>query len=98
MDPLDLLMRALHPGVITVMLVSGFVGYGYLLWTLDLRPNGRLVAAALFPGAIFILTFWLARAILGSFSVLYLAMFIDWLLFAASGLLAVFAWRRVRPR
>ena len=60
----DILGRTLNPGVILTMILTG-IAYGHFLWALELRPVARLYAAAVIPGAIFVLTILTIRSLQG---------------------------------
>lgn len=92
---MDVLGRLLNPGVLATMVAAG-AAYGVFLWALDLRPNGRLWAAAVVPGVIFLLVIFSIRGFQGTTSIVYLALTLDWLIFANVGVLAVLGWRRWR--
>ena len=89
----DIAMRLLNPTVILTMILSG-IAYGAWLWTLNIRPLPRLVSIGIFPGAVFLAVVWSIRALQGVPSLTYIAILIDWLVFSASGVVAVLVVRR----
>ena len=93
----DILGRTLNPGVILTMILTG-IAYGHFLWALELRPVARLYAAAVIPGAIFVLTILDHPLAPGNHVARLRALFIDWLIFAHSGFAAVLVARRWRAR
>ena len=93
----DVAHRLLNPVVLGTMLVAG-VAYGWLLWSLNIRPHFRLWAAATFPGLIFLAVVWSIRASQGVSSLTYIALGVDWLLFANAGYLAVLVHRWMRKQ
>ena len=93
----DSLDRIVNPGVILTMILAG-IAYGRLLWSVNLRPNASLWVMAVGPGAIYLLMIWATRAAQGTVSLVYVALLIDWLIFANSGFLAVLGARRWRRR
>jgi hypothetical protein len=92
-NPDDVIARLLNPTVLLTMVASG-IAYGFFLWSLDLRPTFRLFAAAVFPGAIFVLTIWAIRGFQGTLSLLYLLLVFDWFIFSITGVLTVLIGRR----
>lgn len=97
MNPEDIVARLFNPTVIVTMVAAG-IAYGWLLWTLDIRPTVRLYAAAVFPGAIFLSTVWAIRGLQGTLSIVYLLLLVDFLIYAHVGVASVLAGRRWRRR
>lgn len=93
----DIAERVFNPGVLFTMVVAG-LAYGRLLWSFKLYPNATLAVIGIAPGAIFMLTVWAIRAAQGTASTVYILLFVDWLIFACTGVLAVLVARRRHPR
>jgi len=89
--------RLLNPTVIVTMIAAG-IAYGGFLWSLNVRPHVRLWAAAVVPGFLFLAVIWSIRAAQGVAAATYIAMIVDWLIFAHSGYISVLVARRVRRR
>jgi len=93
----DIGVRILNPGVVFTMVLAG-LAYGRLLWAVNLRPNASLWILSTGPGAIYLLTVWMVRAVQGTPSLIWPALLLDWLVFATTGFLSVLVmrWWRVR--
>lgn len=89
----DVLGRLLNPAVILTVMAAG-LAYSRLLWTLNLRPTATLVIVGVGPGAIYLLTIWTIRGLQGTLSAVYVVLFVNWLIFAGVGVVAVLAARR----
>jgi hypothetical protein len=94
----DVLGRLLNPVVLATMVIAG-VAYGWwILWALQLRPNARLLAAAVSPGVVFLAVVWSVRSFQGVVATTYIALIVDWLIFSSVGVLTVIARRRWQRR
>lgn len=93
----DVLARLLNPGVLLTVMAAG-LAYSRLLWTLNLRPTATLLIVGVAPGAIYILTIWTIRGLQGTLSAVYIVLFVNWLLFAGTGVAAVLGARRRQRR
>ena len=89
----DLEGRILNPVVMLTMLAAG-VGYARILWSINLRPTGVLWVTAVAPGAIFLVTFWMIRAMQGRPSLIWPYLLIEWLIFSGTAVLLVLYARR----
>jgi hypothetical protein len=89
--------RLLNAGVIVSMIGAG-IAYAWLLWALNIRPNLNLFVVAMAPGALFLVVIWSIRAMQGVAAGTYVAMLVDWAIFAGSGFLTVLIARRWRRR
>lgn len=93
----DIFGRLLNPAVILTVAAAG-LAYARLLWELKLFPNATLVIVGIAPGAIYLLTIWTIRGLQGTLSAVYVVLFINWLIFAGTGVAAVLIarWRHRR--
>jgi hypothetical protein len=90
--------RLLNPGVLASVIGAG-VAYGVLfLWSLNIRPNINLFLTAVAPGAVFLAMIWSIRAMQGVASTTYVALLVDWFLFAIAAFVSVLVVRRWRAR
>lgn len=89
----DILGRLLNPAVIFTVMAAG-LAYGRVLWALNLHPTMTLVVTGIAPGAIYLLTIWAIRGLQGTLSPVYIVLFVNWLIFANTGVLAVLIARR----
>lgn len=89
--------RLLNPTVLLTMLLAG-IAYGWLLWSLHIRPHLNLWVTAVAPGFVFLATVWAIRAAQGVSSLTYIALIVDWLIFSIVGALTVLVARRWKAR
>ena len=94
----DVLGRLLNPVVLGTMVVAGMAYGWWVLWALQLRPNARLLAAAVAPGVVFLAVVWSVRSFQGVVAATYIALMVDWLIFANAAALTVIARRRWQRR
>jgi hypothetical protein len=84
---------------IATMALAGAVGYGAVLWQLNLRDPVRLYVATVVPGLAFLAFVFLSRWAGGGQAIaLYPLLMIDWLIFANSAYAAVIVRRHLRRR
>ena len=91
----NIVERLLNPGVIVSMGLSG-IAYGWLLWSLNIRPSLNLWVTALAPGAVFLFVVWSIRAMQGVASATYVALLTDWFIFSTTSAITVCLARRWR--